>query len=80
MLAQSSPTELLTRFQTDSLEEAFLNLSQQQSQNPQVSTISSFEQSTIQSTEEMHEVMTLSGDREVKNVSSVLFKNKKFGN
>ncbi|XP_016921692.1 ABC transporter G family member 20-like [Apis cerana] len=68
LLAQSSPTELLTRFQTDSLEEAFLNLSQQQSQNPQVSTISSFEQSTIQSTEEMHEVMTLSGDREFKRI------------
>lgn len=58
LLAQSSPTELLTRFQTDSLEEAFLILSQQQSQNPH----SCFEQPTIQSAEEMHEVMTLSRD------------------
>lgn len=64
LLAQSSPTELLTRFQTDSLEEAFLILSQQQSQNPH----SCFEQPTIQSAEEMHEVMTLSRDPEFKRI------------
>lgn len=35
LLAESSPNELLTRFQTDSLEEAFLNLSQQQQEQVQ---------------------------------------------
>ncbi|KAK1136980.1 hypothetical protein K0M31_001508 [Melipona bicolor] len=35
LLAESSPNELLTRFQTDSLEEAFLNLSQQQQEQIQ---------------------------------------------
>lgn len=58
LLAESSPTELLARFQTDSLEEAFLTLSQQQSQNPH----SSFERPTIQPAEEIHEVMTFSGN------------------
>ncbi|XP_043601858.1 ABC transporter G family member 20-like isoform X3 [Bombus pyrosoma] len=33
LLAESSPNELLERFQTDSLEEAFLTLSQQQAEN-----------------------------------------------
>lgn len=35
LLAESSPNELLERFQTDSLEEAFLTLSQQQAEDSQ---------------------------------------------
>ena len=35
LLAESSPNELLERFQTDSLEEAFLALSQQQTEDLQ---------------------------------------------
>ncbi|XP_033343782.1 ABC transporter G family member 20-like isoform X1 [Bombus vosnesenskii] len=39
LLAESSPNELLERFQTDSLEEAFLTLSQQQAEDSQGSNL-----------------------------------------
>lgn len=35
LLAESSPSDLLEQWQTDSLEEAFLNLSHRQVQSPQ---------------------------------------------
>ncbi|KAF3423828.1 hypothetical protein E2986_00857 [Frieseomelitta varia] len=41
LLAESSPNELLTRFQTDSLEEAFLTLSQQQQEQSRQENINS---------------------------------------
>ncbi|KAK9308730.1 hypothetical protein QLX08_001347 [Tetragonisca angustula] len=41
LLAESSPNELLSRFQTDSLEEAFLTLSQQQQEQSRQENINS---------------------------------------
>ena len=60
MLAESSPNKLLQRFQTDSLEEAYLNLSQIQEQNQtqSIARFSSNEMSNVITVATLHNIYT----------------------